>query len=77
MVYYIFLFVHFKYLSINEKEFPEAKPADLIKMYEQRYGTRKRNNKTPNVPGYPGSFAGKGKQVKRPIVPFYSGKMGV
>ena len=60
-----------------EDEFPDAKPADLIKMYEQMYGTSKRNNRDPYVPGYPGSFGRRGKQVKRPIVPFYSGKMGV
>ena len=41
------------------------------------YGDNTNTNRNPYIPGYPGSYARRGKQVKRPIVPFYSGKMGV
>ena len=58
-----------------QKRFPNANTGDVIKMYDQMYGDN--TNTNPYIPGYPPGIARKGKQVKRPIIPFYSGKMGV
>ena len=60
-----------------QKRFPNANTGDVIKMYDQMYGDNTNTNRNPYIPGYPGGIARRGKQVKRPIVPFYSGKMGV
>ena len=59
---------------------PDAKTTDIIKMYDQMYGTSNSSGGGGGLPGgYPGSpgVARRGKAIKKPIVPFYTGKIGM
>jgi len=63
-----------------QKHYPDAKTTDIIKMYDQLYGTSNSSGGGGGLPGgYPGSpgLARRGKAIKKPIVPFYTGKIGI
>ena len=63
-----------------QKHYPDAKTTDIIKMYDQLYGTSNSSGGGGGLPGgYPGSpgVARRGKAIKKPIVPFYTGKIGI
>ncbi len=63
-----------------QKHYPDAKTTDIIKMYDQLYGTSNSSGGGGGLPGgYQGSpgVARRGKAIKKPIVPFYTGKIGI
>ena len=70
---------YYETLQDIRKNNPDADMKDVLKMYDHLYGTSNGGNDRFYPPGYPGSpgVARKGKAIKKPIVPFYTGKIGI